>query len=112
MPKKYFSHFVRGYFDGDGNVCFGFFKKYDRKSKSPALLTRFTSGSKIFLEDLKIKLNNLILINGSLHYYSKAWRLSYSTNASKKLFSFMYKNANGLIYLKRKYNIYLKALGR
>ena len=112
IPTKYFSHFVRGYFDGDGNVTFGFFKKSDRKSKSPVLLTRFTSGSKNILETLKEKLIGLLKTTGSLCYSkNNAWVLSYSTNDSKRLFKFMYSNDNtkNLIYLKRKYNIYLAA---
>lgn len=118
VPDKYFFHFTRGYFDGDGNVTFGFFKKSDRKSKSPVLLTRFISGSKAILENLKNKLMNLIDTKGSLYYSpNNAWRLSYSTNDSKKLFDFMYKDVGvkNLIYLRRKYKIYERAfrkLGR
>lgn len=112
IPAKYFPHFVRGYFDGDGCVTFGFFKKQDRKNKSPVLLTRFTSGSKSILEALKKKLTNLIKTGGSLNYSkNNAWVLSYSTNDSKKLFQYMYLNnmIKNLIYLKRKYNIYRNA---
>jgi len=115
IPEKYFYHFVRGYFDGDGNVIFGFFKKSDRKTKSPALLTRFTAGSKSILEKLHDVLTNTLDTRGSLCYCGDAWRLSYSTNDSKKLFSFMYNSGNvaGLIYLKRKFILYKKAnLGR
>ncbi len=112
IPNKYFSYFVRGYFDGDGNVTFGFFKKSDRKNKSPILFTRFTSGSKDILETLKEKLSKIINTKGGLYCSKeKAWRLNYSTNDSKKLFKFMYLNNNikDLIYLERKYNIYLTA---
>lgn len=112
IPDKYFSHFVRGYFDGDGNVTFGYFRKSNRKNKSPVLLSRFTSGSKAILGNLKSKLTNLIDTKGSLYYSTNnAWQLSYSANDSKKLFKFMYNNnkTSKLIYLKRKYKIYLKA---
>lgn len=111
IPPKYLNHFIRGYFDGDGNVIFGFYKKSGRKNKSPILLTRFISGSKVMLKELMLKLKNIIKVNGSLYYNDNAWRLSYSTKDSKKLFTFMYKNINNenLIFLKRKYNIYLKA---
>lgn len=113
VPDKYFSHFIRGYFDGDGCITFGFFKKSDRKSKSPVLLTRFISGSDLILKNLKSKLEALIKINGSLYCRKdKSWQLSYSTNNSKIIFDFMYNNDNvkNLIYLKRKYNIYKKAI--
>jgi hypothetical protein len=115
IPDKYFQHFTRGYFDGDGNVLFGYFKKSDRKSRSPILLTRFTSGSKSILKSLKIKLKDLIKVNGSLYCKKDdSSQLSYSTNDSKKIFNFIYNDGKikKLIYLKRKYNIYLKAMGR
>lgn len=111
IPEKYFQHFVRGYFDGDGNVFFGFFKKSNRKKKSSVFLNRFTAGSKLFLQNLQTKLNKLIFTNGSLYRSTDSWQLSYSTNDSKKLFKFMYNNnkIGKLIYLRRKYNIYRKA---
>lgn len=84
ISLKYFSHFVRGYFDGDGNVNFGFYKKADRKKKPPVLSVRFTSGSEKFLKNLKYKLTNFISITGSLFFCGGAWRLNYSTNDSKK----------------------------
>ena len=111
VPNKYFHHFLRGYFDGDGNVLSGYFKKPDRKNKSYTLRTRFTSGSKLILDNLKIKLSNIIETGGSLSENGNAWRLNYGIDDSKKIFNFMYNNGNvkKLIYLKRKYKIYLKA---
>lgn len=111
VPDRYFSHFVRGYFDGDGNVVSGYFRRSDRKNKSWTLLTRFTSGSKLFLEGLKAKLTSLTEIKGSLLYYGDAWRLSYSTNDSKKLFNFIYNRGRveNLIYLERKHKKFLSA---
>ena len=113
IPEKYLCHFVRGYFDGDGNVTFGYFKKSDRTKKSPAIITRFTSGSKDILEELKLTLTNSLDTKGSL-FFSKnnAWQLSYSANDSQKLFKFMYigrNNNKNIIYLERKYKIFLKA---
>lgn len=110
VPVKYFSNFLRGYFDGDGNVIFGYFRKSDRKSVSPVLLTRLSSGSKGFLLALQKRLRRLIHTTGSLQHWSGAWYLQYSTNDSKKVSKLMYgSNPSGLIFLKRKYTIYLKA---
>ncbi len=111
IPDKYFRHFLRGYFDGDGNVIFSFFKKAGRKNLSRAFLTRFTSGSKDLLVGIQNKLSALLGVRGSLSFYSGAWRLSYSANDSKKLSNFMYENVGrgGLIYLPRKHKIFLKA---
>ena len=111
VPDKYFPDFLRGYFDGDGNVFFGYFRKADRKSLSRAFLTRFTSGSRLFLVDIQKKLST-ISITGSLFAHNGAWLLSYSGHASEKLFQLMYRNGNvsGLIYLERKYRIFKDAL--
>ena len=111
VPNKYFSDFVRGYFDGDGNVVSGYFKKADRKNKSYALATRFTSGSKLILNNLKDNLSRLLGTTGSLHCKDNACRLNYSINDSKRLFRFMYNGGkmSGLIHLERKYKIYKNA---
>ena len=111
IPDKYFAHFVRGYFDGDGNVVSGYFKKLDRKNKSYTLATRFTGGSYIFLKSLKDSLSRLIGVTGSLYEREDACRLNYSINDSKKLFRFMYADnkAKNLLYLERKYRIFKDA---
>ncbi len=111
VPSKYFCHFVRGYFDGGGNVSFGFFKKADRKNKSRVLLSRFTSGSEVFIKELKKALSDSINLTGSLFKKSdNSWYLNYSIRDSGKLFMFMYeRNPEKLIYLRRKYNIYRQA---
>ena len=111
ISDKYLSDFVRGYFDGDGNVVSGYFNKSDRKRKSYVLYTRFTSGSKSILNSLKNNLSRLIEVTGSIHNKDNTWRLNYSINDSKRLFRFMYSDnkVKNLIYLKRKYNIYKNA---
>ena len=111
ISDEYFNDFLRGYFDGDGSVTFGYFKKADRSSPGRTFLTRFTSGSRLFLIDLQEKLL-AHSIKGSLYAHDGAWQLSYSCAASKKLFLLMYKNnrISGLIYLKRKYKIFQDAL--
>ena len=111
IPIEHLSHFVRGYFDGDGNVSFGYFKKPDRKNKSYHLSTRFTSGSRLILNSLKLILSESIGTSGSMHVSEDTWRLIYSVNDSKKLFTFMYGDGkvHELIYLERKYRIYKRA---
>jgi intein/homing endonuclease len=53
IPGDCFFHFLRGYFDGDGNVIAGYFAKPNRGSRSFTFRTRFTSGSELFFKDLK-----------------------------------------------------------
>ena len=52
IPNEYFSDFLRGYFDGDGCISFGIYDRKDRRSKNYLFNSRFTSGSRKFLEDL------------------------------------------------------------
>ena len=107
IPKAYLSHFVRGYFDGDGNVWIGLVHK-ERKTPTPSLRVVFTSGSKIFLEELKDVLYKNFSIGGSLNYYSRAYRLNYSTRAALSLYKFMYNDTN--LYLMRKKKVFEKYL--
>ncbi len=111
VPDKYFHHFVRGYFDGDGNVVSGYFDRCDRKSKACVLSTRFTSGSGLILNNLKNSLSRLLGTTGSSYCRDNTWRLNYSINDSRKLFKFMYNGdkVENLIYLERKYKTYKNA---
>ncbi|MCX6761812.1 MAG: hypothetical protein NTY33_03160 [Candidatus Moranbacteria bacterium] len=109
VPNKYFCHFVRGYFDGDGNVYANAYRRAGRTGKSSiTLLSGFTSGSKVFLEELHKRLKLQANISGgTLHNRSGAWRLYYSVKDSCKLYAFMY-NTEGSLFLARKKAIFEK----
>lgn len=80
VPKKYLSHFVRGYFDGDGCVYFARLKRGDNGSFRHVFMVRFTCGSRGFLEVLQRRLSETAGIGrGSLHPHTSVWDLSYST---------------------------------
>jgi intein/homing endonuclease len=113
MSLKYLPHFIRGYFDGDGNIWYGFQHKNDRKKRTKVLLTRFTSGSKDFLAKLGVRLANEAQTakNQSLLFYSGAYRLGYSTHDSIRLYNFMYSKKPKL-YLLRKKKIFEKFMDR
>jgi intein-encoded DNA endonuclease-like protein len=105
VPKKYFSHFVRGYFDGDGNVWSGFLHK-NRLKPDLVIFVAFTSCSLKFLQLLKERLNKVGLSGGSIIINKDNYcRLSFSTKNTLKLFYFMY---NGIdlkkdgLFLRRK----------
>ena len=104
MPNQYFSDFVRGYFDGDGNVWSGVTKKH-RKTPSLTLLTAFTSCSRKFLTFLLKELNRQGIEGGSI-YDSKGnySRLQFGTRDSLKLYDFMYNQStsSGLQLLRKK----------
>lgn len=115
VPDEYLNHFTRGYFDGDGSVIFGTFKRRARKGKSTRYITTdFVSGSRKYLEILSMKLSQFAnLAKGSLREKAnkRGYQLSYSTNDTNRLFGYMYKDIFSIDYcLKRKYNKFVKAL--
>lgn len=102
VPKEYAGDFVRGYFDGDGNV----WKGYVHKERSTPLMTlqvAFTSGSHEYLKSLRIFLWQLGLNGGGLYKsrLKRFSRLSFSARDSFKLYEIMY-NGSHKLYLKRK----------
>lgn len=109
IPRKYLGHFVRGYFDGDGCVRISMKRGKTRAFVLSKLCSVFTCGSKIFLEELALQINNAVntkllkVYNGHGSYM-----LSYTTEDSVRLFKFMYGKADKSAYLKRKAAIYVK----
>ena len=108
VPKEYLSDFVRGYFDGDGNVTISEYHRKNRKSNyGRTMLAGFTSGSKAFLKGLQKRLADYAgLEGGTLYFANRAYRLYYSVRDSKKLYHFMYDNIDNLPYLSRKKSIF------
>ncbi len=109
VPKKYFPDFVRGYFDGDGNVWVGFLHK-NRQRPDLVIFTAFTSCSVDFLTDLREKLNEVGLSGGSIIKNKANYcRLSFSTKNTLKLFKYMYNSIDlekdGL-FLRRKVAVF------
>jgi len=99
IPDKYVSHFVRGYFDGDGS--FGVYGKYSEARVC------FASGSVGFLKSLnntirkKCNLSYKNIIYGKL---SRAHYLSYYSNEALSVCNWIYHDSE--IHLERKYNKY------
>lgn len=112
VPKKYLPDFVRGYFDGDGNVYANTYQRKGRKQRSITLLTGFTSGSRIFLKELDKRLKeNAGIVGGSLFQRIMYFRLHYSVVDSCKLYKFMYTSKDAL-FLKRKKQVFEQYLDR
>ncbi|MFY9461806.1 MAG: LAGLIDADG family homing endonuclease [Candidatus Sungiibacteriota bacterium] len=104
IPPQYISDFVRGYFDGDGNVAVCKYRRKDRGNrKARTMLSGFTSGSKLFLLGLRQYLQKHGgLGSGTLYFSSNAHRLYFSVNDSKRLYSLMYGNLSNQLFLPRK----------
>lgn len=114
LPHEMLSHFVRGYFDGDGNIWKGEVHK-ERKTKLTVLQLAFTSGSYQFLHQLKSELTHLLNTSGAhVIFKNGAYsRLQYSTKDALKIYNFMYNSNNSFLYLKRKkkqFNRYIKIM--
>lgn len=99
MNVELYSHFIRGYFDGDGYVS---------KNYNNAKLTII--GTKFFCEKVKDILYKDIGINACIYLCHKNESTTTRTlqisgrNQIKKFLDYIYNNAN--LYLDRKYNIY------
>lgn len=103
LPSKYLADFIRGYFDGDGNVWMGFMHK-ERKIQTMTLQVAFTSASKEFLIYLHKILRSLGVEGGSIFGVKNknCSRLLFSTRDSLKLYKIMYNKSSKTFCLERK----------
>lgn len=104
VPKEFFPHFLRGYFDGDGHVSVCEYKPKDRKERT-VLITGFTSGSHKFLEKLSRLLRGRNIVKGGTLFNADGSRLCFSIKDSLSLYNFMYKDGKDL-FLERKKGIF------
>ncbi len=108
IPKKYSAAFIRGFFDGDGNIWMGNTHK-DRMHTTISISAAFTSASIGFLEGLLEQLKNLGIEGGSIYVHASGTfgRLSFGKHDSLKIYEIMYNgSAFGNLYLKRKKAIF------
>jgi len=107
IAEEFFSHFVRGYFDGDGCVYLEFGKGKTRKKIIKRLSVIFTSGSKDFLEQLSVCLSKRLQEPCHKVYTNRsAYQLRFRTSISIRLFSLFYKDAPLHNYLRWKLKIF------
>jgi intein-encoded DNA endonuclease-like protein len=103
VPKKYFSDFIRGYFDGDGSVWSGLVHK-DRKISTHTISVTFTSASADYLKSIHKELK-LLNVKGGAIYVDKRGnyaRLVFSTLDSLKLYEIMYNVGDKLVLNRKK----------
>jgi hypothetical protein len=104
IPYKYFRHFVRGIFDGDGSVYL------DKKIN--ALRIKLLSGSKSFIEQLNTEMTHIGFPKMNISYsHTKdnpgAFFIRYSRSIDIILFyEFIYSNVNAELYYSRKKEIF------
>lgn len=102
IPSQFIFDFVRGYFDGDGNLWMGYINK-NRTNPTLVLQVTFTSGSHMFLDDLRKLLNQNGIKGGSLYVPKEKsfGRLTFSTRSGLELCKYMYAG-NSKFFLIRK----------
>lgn len=107
IPKEFLWDFIRGYFDGDGCICLLTKKGIKKPIVTKKLTLSFTSGSKIFLEDLSAMISKITAIKAKKVYDShKSFQLCYSTADSLELFKFLYRDVSEGYYFQRKFDIF------
>lgn len=109
IPSQFLSHFVRGYFDGDGCVFFEMTKGVTREKIIRRLSIIFTSGSQDFLIKLCSILGDTLKLKQIKVYKGhRSYQLRYFTADSMTLFKFMYGNCDKDAYLARKFEYFGK----
>jgi hypothetical protein len=103
--SSYFSHFLRGYFDGDGCIC----ESFSNSNSNLATLYVTIIGSKTFIEQLSQDISNLIPeVSFTIQEKDATKTIKFCTNSSFKILDYMYKDAE--VYLYRKYEKYKNIL--
>lgn len=101
IPRNYISHFIRGYFDGDGSLHY--LKGTDNYRIS------FTSGSKDFLQDIQKELGTDLALGHEENKNTYQLQISGRHNV-ERILNYLYKDSTEAIRLDRKYNTYLNCL--
>lgn len=109
IPDQFLSHFVRGYFDGDGCVFLEMARGITKDRIIKRLSVIFTSGSCEFLKELcKVLGKELELRQAKVYKGRRSYQLRYFTADSIKLFKFLYRNCRSGTYLTRKFDYFGK----
>lgn len=104
IPDRYYHHFVRGFFDGDGSICYKHYLNRHKKMVS-ALITSFTGGSEtLHVEQLRDELKARVGVGNKKVSAGTAKKLSYNQYDSMLLCEYMYSGAT--IFMKRKKDVW------
>jgi len=110
VSEKYFSDFVRGFFDGDGTVYI-----YNVNG-TPQIKAGFISASLAFLQNINLRICKALNITfKKIHQFSPKnknqrlirYSIDFYVDDCEKLAEFMYRN-NPVLYLPRKRKIFEK----
>ena len=111
IPKKYFFDFLRGYLDGDGCIYLELANGKNGNAIIKKLTTIFTSGSRVYLDKLRRKINSYCNIDKISVYVSRrSYQLRYGTADSLKILDLIYRNKDAKLFLERKYLVFQRYL--
>lgn len=100
IPRDYVSHFLRGYFDGDGSL------HYLQGTNNYRI--SFTSGSESFLNDVQKELQTNVSVGRA---GENTCQLQISGRKQiEKILNYLYQDSTEATRLDRKYNTYLNCL--
>lgn len=100
IKEEFYSHFIRGFFDGDGHLHVN--------PKKGSCRIDFTSASTKILEEIRIIIGSFSKSLGGLRKEngkSNAWHLTFSGEQVNTILDWLYKDAT--IYMNRKHDKYL-----
>lgn len=99
IPKEFKRHFIRGYCDGDGSVCFNM--QHDKRDNRiyPKLGIVFCNGAPKILEEIREYINIPAHFNNHSTWYTLEY---YKKKYVKPICELLYSNCT--YYLKRKYD--------
>ncbi len=107
LPKRYWSSFIRGYFDGDGSISYG---------KAKKLTINFTGTIKlletirnIFSKEISVFVHNKNEGIPPIHSNKRnkvIGQLNYSCSNAKKILDWLYSESSDCSRLERKYKKY------
>jgi intein-encoded DNA endonuclease-like protein len=93
IPKHLESHFIRGFFDGDGSLI------YNKRNKQFSV--KFTGG-RAFVASVRNIISQISMTNGHIYSHKNVDSVTFSGNVSvTKILKYLYKDC--FIYLDRKF---------
>lgn len=108
IPSIFWFSFLRGYFDGDGNVWMGYNHK-ETKRPTPVIRVVFTSCSKDFLESIRKMSSEYFPENGVVSKGNgSCYRLTYAIGGALNLYKYMYNSKYPYLHLSRKKVVFEK----
>lgn len=106
LNNKLYSHFVRGFLDGDGYITKHYHKSRDRKRKYGSIVVGFAFTYKSYgIEFVKL-INKFTKINSKLYKMKSIWAVKYSHKKAKTILQWIYNNP--IRKLDRKYRRWIE----